>query len=402
MHIVGGHPSNGAFQGANILHEALIEKKINSKILNDTSDRKFQNEFLKKNKNVIFVNDSLFKVIKSKFYVILEKLLKSFFLHSPRDTFTLSMFGYDISKIPEYEKADILHFHWLSDGFINIKSFSKIGKPVVWTMRDMWAFTSGAHYEMDFKVFEKSFIASYLKKIKKLSYKKNFKFVAPSNWLKNKAQKSYILKNFNLLKINNNVEIKKYKHISKTTARSKLKINTKKKIILYGAQNPQSKRKGWKIFLDVLKKLNKNDYFLLIFGNFWSDNLIKELGIEYINFGYIKEIKKLNLIYSSADIFIATSIEDAWPKTFAESMCCGTPVVCFDKTSISEIVDHKLSGYIVKNFNSEELKKGIEWLCKNVCNKKIKLNNIRKKISTFDSKLIAKKYIKLYETFLNK
>ena len=34
----------------------------------------------------------------------------------------------------------------------------------------------------------------------------------------------------------------------------------------------------------------------------------------------------------------------------------------FANTSISEIVDHKLNGYIVENINSDELLKGIQWV----------------------------------------
>ena len=35
LHVVGGSSINGAFQGAKILHNSLIDLKIKSKILND-------------------------------------------------------------------------------------------------------------------------------------------------------------------------------------------------------------------------------------------------------------------------------------------------------------------------------------------------------------------------------
>ena len=115
-------------------------------------------------------------------------------------------------------------------------------------------------------------------------------------------------------------------------------------------------------FVQTLKKLDKSKYFLLIFGNFWSQKTLDGIGIEYKSLGYINSTEKLNFVYSSSDLFIATSIQDAWPKTFAGRMSCGTPVICFNNTSISEIVDHKMNGYIVNNFSSEELKKGIDWI----------------------------------------
>ena len=122
--------------------------------------------------------------------------------------------------------------------------------------------------------------------------------------------------------------------------------------------------------------------------------------MEFKNLGFIKDKNLLNAVYSCADIFVAPSIEDAWPKTFAESMYCGTPVVCFNNTSISEIVDHKKNGYVVDDFNSNSLAKGIEWLLSKMNNDPIKKEKIRSKILNFDSKIIAKEYIKIYEELI--
>ena len=162
LHIVGGKFTNGAVKGAQILHEALIENNIGSKFINDTPSN------LRQTKNdIIFVNNTTLKKI---FYFIctnLEKILKTIFLPSPRETFTLSFFGRDITKLEGYKTADIVHIHWLNQGFINLKSLSKINKPVVWTLRDMWAFTGGSHYIMDFEKYEKSFLSGLIKKIKK-------------------------------------------------------------------------------------------------------------------------------------------------------------------------------------------------------------------------------------------
>jgi glycosyltransferase involved in cell wall biosynthesis len=171
---------------------------------------------------------------------------------------------------------------------------------------------------------------------------------------------------------------------------------------LYGASNPQSKRKGWEIFINTLKMLDKSKYYLLIFGNFWSNKILDEIGIEYKSLGFVYDKETLNSVYSSADVFIASSIQDGWPKTFAEAMYCNTPVICFSKTSIAEIVDHKINGYVVENFNSEKLKDGIDWLVENIENKNLKFENTKNKIINYGSEKIAKKYIELYKDILKK
>jgi len=396
LHIVGGKFTNGAVKGAKILHEALLENNIESKFVNDTPLNTKRID-----KNIFFVNYTYLNILFNKICVLTEKVLKTLFLHSPRETFTLSFFGRDITKLEEYKTADIIHIHWLNQGFIKLSSISKIKKPVVWTLRDMWAFTGGSHYTMDFEKYEKSKLSTIIKNFKKKSYKKSFYFIAISDWLKNKALQSDVLREFNVDRIYNNIDLKKFNNINKKQGKDFLNINTDKKIILYGANNPQSKRKGWDIFIESLKKLDKSKYYLLIFGNFWSHKTLDKIGFEYKSLGFIDDTKILNSVYSCADLFVASSIQDGWPKTFAEAMYCKTPVVCFSDTSIAEIVNHKINGYVVQNFDSNQLKDGIEWLSRAIDNNNLNVESVKNRIEEFGSDKIAKKYIKLYEKILN-
>ena len=398
LHVVGGSSKNGAFKGAYILHKALLDLNIDSKVINDLEDKNTSQNL---EKGIIYAYKSFFDEINFKVKILIKKTIKSLFLPSPRETFTLGFFGLDITKTEEYKNADIIHFHWLNQGFISLKSLSKINKPTVWTMRDMWVFTGGSHYSMDFERYENSYLSNFVKQFKKKVFKDNFQFIAVSNWIKDKAKNSIVLKNREVIKIDNNIEIKDFRIIDKVKARNFLGISTKKNVILYGAQNPQSKRKGWDVFVETLKILDKSNYYLLIFGNFWSQKILDDIGFEYKNLGFIDDQNKLNNIYSSSDIFVGSSLQDAWPKTFAEAMLCGTPVVCFKNTSISEVVDHKKNGYVVENIQPHELKNGIEWLATNNEDKKLS-NNARQKILEFDSKKIAKKYIDLYMNILKK
>ena len=135
------------------------------------------------------------------------------------------------------------------------------------------SFTGGSHYTIDFENYENGKFSQRIKILKK--YFEKINFVAISAWLKGKAENSYVLNNYKILQINNNIDLQNFNEIDQDKAKSILKINTNKKIILFGANNPQSIRKGWKIFLETLKKLNKEKYFLLIFGNFWSSTEIE-------------------------------------------------------------------------------------------------------------------------------
>lgn len=401
LHLVGGSLTDGAYKGANILHEALLELNVDSKILNDSPQSIKQGSLKGFDENIIYINDNFYTKLLNKTFIFFEKVLKYIYLDSPRSTFTLGFFGFDITKLKAYKEAEIIHIHWLSQGFITLKSLSKINKPVVWTMRDMWPFTGGSHYTMDFEKYENTSLSRIIQKFKKKIFTKNIQFIAISDWLKDKAKKSNVLKDYNIKRIYNNIDLRDFELINQNTAKLDLQIKTEKKIILYGAQNPQSKRKGWNVFVESLKKLDKSKYFLLIFGNFWSKAILDEIGIEYKIIGFVDNKKTLNTIYCSADLFVSSSIQEAFGKTWVEAMACETPVVCFENTCASEIIDHKINGYIAKNFEANELKDGIEWLSNQIEKGNFKKDGIRHKIIEFDAKFIAKKYIDLYKNVLN-
>ncbi|HEY9122783.1 MAG TPA: glycosyl transferase, partial [Bacteroidales bacterium] len=62
---------------------------------------------------------------------------------SVRFLFSIANVGEDIHKRKEVKQADIIHFHWINEGFISITGIKEIfnqKKPVVWTLHDMWPF----------------------------------------------------------------------------------------------------------------------------------------------------------------------------------------------------------------------------------------------------------------------
>ena len=87
LHIVGGKKTNGVFKGAYILHEALLNLKVNSKILNDEN---INENNLTDYMNLINFNNSVYSNFLRNIFIFLEKIIKTIFLHSPRETFTLN------------------------------------------------------------------------------------------------------------------------------------------------------------------------------------------------------------------------------------------------------------------------------------------------------------------------
>ena len=65
--------------------------------------------------------------------------------------------GTDITSLPEFRQADVIHLHWVNQGMLSLKDIRKIltsGKPVVWTMHDMWPCTGICHYARECKNYQ--------------------------------------------------------------------------------------------------------------------------------------------------------------------------------------------------------------------------------------------------------
>ena len=77
--------------------------------------------------------------------------------------------------------------------------------------------------------------------------------------------------------------------------------------------------------------------------------------IEFTNFGFINDIKTQRKLYSIADVFVATSLQEGFPKTIAESLLCNTPVVYFKDTAIEDICESKIIGGYGANYKDSKI-----------------------------------------------
>ena len=100
--------------------------------------------------------------------------------------------------------------------------------------------------------------------------------------------------------------------------------------------------------------------------------------------GNVNSQKLLNKIYCSSDILVVPSILETFGQVFTEAGICGRPSVAFDGTGASDIIEHKITGYLAKYKSSKDLANGILW-----CEKKIKT---QKNFSTLIRKKIIKKF----------
>jgi glycosyltransferase involved in cell wall biosynthesis len=407
LHVVAGNLTGGAARGAYWLHLGLLEEGVQSHVL--ISGRKHSDD-----RRVSTIRKGWLSGAFIEVRARLDKVLTVIYFKREKLIFSSGFFGIDITKRPEYKLADIIHFHWINSGFINFKHLNKIKKPLVWTLRDMWPMTGGCHLaeaigcdkyktgcgrcEQLNSRFEND-LSRYIVLRKRKSLPIKTKIVAISPWLEKCAKDSYMFRDFDVRCIDNNINTNIFYPEDIKSSRELLGIKTRKKIILVGASSIRQFYKGFSKFLESLSYLSNTEIFLVFFGEV-DDEQCNSLGFDYLNLGLVKDDGLLRKAYSAADVFVAPSIMDSFGKTIAEAMACATPVVCFDATGPQSIVIHLENGYKAEPFSPESLADGVKWVLSYPDYQKLSEKALHNAVSRFDSSVVAKEYIDLYEELL--
>jgi len=284
--------------------------------------------------------------------------------------FSLPYPGYDLSKLPEVIGADVLNLHWVAyyQSPFTITALLRLGKPVVWTLHDQWAFTGGCHYTAGCESYISdcsdcpqlasdpySLPAGVLKDKIELFSGLSLTVVSPSRWLAECVKNSALFGRMRVAVIPNGVETDIFRPISKMRAKKLLGLPPDTMTVLFGAEYGSERRKGFKELAAAIGHCLSDPWFeakaredkvrILCFGQ--PDERIDSIKIPVISLGYLKSDQKVREAYNAADVFIQSSLEDNLPNTVLEAMSCGTPVIGFDVGGIPDMVQDGSEGRII-------------------------------------------------------
>jgi glycosyltransferase involved in cell wall biosynthesis len=299
---------------------------------------------------------------------------------------------------------------------MSIEDLARIKPPIVWSLHDMWAFTGGCHYNEGCNKFKtscgacpvlgsnksKDLSAKVLNRKKTVFIKlQNMTIIGLSQWLANEATTSLVFEQTRVINLPNPIDTTMFSPFNKFQARKLLNLPSDKKLILFGAMNVTSDpRKGFTELSQALKQLDSVNIEVVVFGSGKSKT---PQGFKHTTYylGYLHDDVSLRVLYSAADVMLVPSLQENLSNAIMESLACGTPVVGFDIGGNADLIEHQQTGYLAKTYDVADLATGIDWVL-NAPNYNDLCRNSRNKIlREFDSKVVAKKYIKLYKSVVN-
>ena len=326
--------------------------------------------------------------------------------------------GTDITSLPEFRQADVIHLHWINQGMLSLTDIRKIlesGKPVVWTLHDMWPFTGICHYagncdkyktqcqqcEQLLHPHRKDLSARVFHKKQKLFAHSHITFVACSRWLEAMARESSLLTGHTITNIPNAINTNLFKPRDKKQAREKCHLPQDKKLLLFGSVKITDKRKGIDYLVSACKQIASSypdfskELGVVVFGN-QAEQYASLFPFPIYPMNYVSNEKELVDIYNAVDLYVTPSLQDNLPNTIVEAMACGIPCIGFNVGGIPQMIDHLHNGYVAVYQSSKDLANGIHWALTEGEYESLSEEACRKAVSSYSESTIAKKYVEIY------
>ena len=322
--------------------------------------------------------------------------------------------GINLVSHPWVKEADVVCLNWVNQGTLslkNVKQLAQAGKPLVWTMHDMWNCTGVCHYSFECERYKEKChscplletkgndLSTVIQEKKRRLYEQApIHFVAVSHWLAECCRQSTSMRDSRLSVIYNAFPINDF---DCTRLEGGFEgIPSDKKIIVMGARRLDVEVKGFKELIETSQYIARNKpelaarIHLVLYGDLHDKSLLSKIEIPCTYLGTIASTEQLSLLYRHSDIVLSTALYENLPGTLIEGQASGCLPVTFGKGGQADIVEHLKTGYIAEYKDAASVAQGIEWAIDAGVPREFLHSEVERK---FAAPKIAQQYIDLFQ-----
>lgn len=328
--------------------------------------------------------------------------------------------GVDITRLPEFCEADVVHLHWVNQGMLSLGIIRKIldsGKPVVWTMHDLWPASSICHLSFNCRMFtigchncrylpgggsQNDLSAKVWERKRRMLDGRNISFVACSRWLEGEAKKSALLRDQQVTSIPNPIDTRVFCPGNKSAARETEQLPQDRLLMLAVCQRLTNRYKGMQHLVEACRLLAeahpelKEKIGVVLLGSH-AEELAAQLPFQTWSLGYVSDERRIVGIYQACDLFVLPSLSENLPNTIMEAMACGVPSLAFRVGGVGEEIDHRKNGYVARYEDAVDLAEGMHWLLCEADREMLSHNCVNKVQKNFSPSSVAIRYIEVYQ-----
>lgn len=270
--------------------------------------------------------------------------------------------GLPLHRHPSVKNADIICLNWVNQGMLSLRGLHRLlalGKPVVWTLHDLWPAMGVCHHPGRCHAFEQgcdpcrilphsAMARRTFERKRRLLTDAPITFVAVSDWTKRKALDSPLMTNADIRVIPNGFPIV-------TDFPGRREEPDGKRRIIMGAARLDAPIKGLDTLIEATALLAADPAYadmaprleIVTYGEIRHPERLKKLSLPHRHLGRIDGEQALADIYRQAHVVVSASHYETFGATLVEGMAQGCVPVAFDHGGQKTIIDSPDTGILI-------------------------------------------------------
>lgn len=290
-----------------------------------------------------------------------------------KDVFKVSTgkYGVDLPAQPFVQQADAVLVNWVSQGFLSLDGFEEIlktGKPVIYTLHDLWAATALCHLPGECRGycdgsdcrncpypgrFGRKLPAEIRELKARLWSYPNLRLVAVSHWQRDMALKSPLLKDKQIEVIPHPFPVELYQPGEKVDKEGK-------RLVVMAAARLDDPVKDLPAAVDALNTFaweypaDAEGVEFAFVGELRDDSELKRLRVPYRHLGLLPP-ELLRDLYARATAVISSSKYETMGATLMEGMAAGAIPVSYGDAGQTDIITDAVNGFLAPRHDPASL-----------------------------------------------
>lgn len=327
--------------------------------------------------------------------------------------------GFKLWKHPWIKDADVIHMGWINQGLLSLKGLRKLaqlGKPLLWTTYDMWAFTGICHINHGCKRYMEGcgccpMLHSndpddlshkvWLKK-KEIYKDSSIHFYTISEWVASLARKSPLLEGKKVgvlppaLALKDLITTPTEGYPSFDPVKTYRRILVKAPLLDDIPRNLQLTIDALNLIFDSDPEIANNTGVIFV-GQMMNPSLLDNLRFPTINMGLVTDMQLLRQLYASCDVVLSTTSWEVVGRTIIEGWASGCFPVSIGGGAEKAIIDKPGVNGFIADPTPESV---AEHLIKALDTPHDREALRKEALERYDVDHIAGDYIKIYESLI--
>lgn len=301
--------------------------------------------------------------------------------------FSTASRGVDIAHHPWVEWAEIIHIHWVQQGFLSLRGLQRLlslqGKRFFWTLHDLWALTGGCHIPYVIgQDGQTSFCEAFRshcghcpllgsRKMQDRSFRvfdqkaqlplHKVHVVGVSHALATYARHAKLFAESRVTALPNPIDLDRFKPQPPSSPTIERKL-------LFVAARADDPVKGLDLCRAMLRHaVRHSEYFereahLYIVGEVKEHAALEGFPIRVTHLGRLEQAQLIQL-YQEATLLLCTSRFESLVTTLVEGIACGVPAVAFEVGGMADIIQPEQgNGALIAPYDLEAMALAVvEW-----------------------------------------